>query len=79
MENCIFCAIAQLQFKLKRTSNKEHDKTPVKYLNVLHHNRSTLDMSGHFDQKRYCQLAETLMFICMQKMKSIPNFFYEIL
>ena len=27
----------------------------------------TLDMSGHFHEKRECQLEETLMFICMQK------------
>ena len=25
---------------IKETSNNEHDWTPVKYLNVLHHNRT---------------------------------------
>ena len=26
------------------TSNNKHDWTPKKYLNILHHNRSTLDI-----------------------------------
>ena len=39
----------------------------------------TLDMSGHFHQKRYCQLTEILMFICMQKMNFIHDFIFEIL
>ena len=55
---------------------------PVKYLNVLCQNRrtlGTLDMSGHFHQKRQCQLVESLMLVCKQKMNSIPNLFFEIL
>ena len=36
----------------------------------------TLNMSGHFTINQ-CQLPETLMFICMQKMNSIPNFSFE--
>ena len=32
------------------------------------------DISAHFNQK---QLVESLMFICMQKMNSIPNFVFE--
>ena len=40
---------------------------------------STLEMSGRFHQKRLYQLVEALMFIWMQKMNSIPNFFFEIL
>ena len=58
----------------KKTSNIEHGWTPVKHVNVFHHNRTqkqlrhvflnivqiyyqlpifgTLDMSGHFPQKR---------------------------
>ena len=39
----------------------------------------TLGMSGDFHQKYYCQVVETLIFICIQKMNSIPNFFLEIL
>ena len=64
------------------TSNNEHGWTLVKYLNILHHNKSTLgtlDMSGHFHQKQECQLVETLVFVYKQKMNSIANFFFEIL
>ena len=55
-----------------QTSNNEHDWTPLKYLNVLHHNRrqstcnmqkyyqlsilGILNMSGHFLQKWWYQL-----------------------
>ena len=39
----------------------------------------TLDMSGNFHQKGLCQLVETLIFICMQKINFIYNFFFEIL
>ena len=39
----------------------------------------TLVVSGHFHQKQQCQLVETFMFICMQKMNSIPNFVFETL
>ena len=92
-------SIASLN-KQKNVSNK-HDRTHVKHLNVLYHNRTkkqlqkfflnilqkyyqlpilgTLGVSGHFHQKWYCQFVETLMFICMQKMNSIPNFFFKIL
>ena len=66
------------QLVLNITSNNKHDWTRVKYLNVLHHNRSTLgtlDMPGHFQQKRYCQLAVTLMFICTQKLNFISDIF----
>ena len=54
------------------------------FFNVLqkyskHFISGTLIMSGHFHQKLYCQLVETLIFICMEKMNSIPNFFFEIL
>ena len=81
----------------KETSNNKPDWTPVKYLIVLHHNRTqkqlqhsflnmlqkyyqlpilgTLDISGHLHQKQP-QLVKTLMFICMEKMNSLPNFFF---
>ena len=51
-------------------------------LNVLHRNKKilgTLDMFGHFHLKRQCQLVETLLLICMQKMNSNPNLFFEML
>ena len=57
-------------------------RPPVKYLNVLYHNRTNF---GYFGQvwplplKTIYQLVVTLMFICMQKMNSIPNLFFEIL
>ena len=53
-----------------KTSNNKHDWTHIKYLNVLHDNRT---------QKQSQKLLETLMFVCMIKMNSIPNFFFEIL
>ena len=56
------------------TSNNEHDWTPVKYP-VL----GILNMSDHIDKKWEYQLVETLKFICMPKMTSIPDFFFEIL
>ena len=34
---------------------------------------NTLDMPGHFHQKRERQLIETLMFICMQWTPSLPS------
>ena len=33
----------------------------------------TFDMSGYFHQKGQYQLAETLMFVWIQKMNSIPK------
>ena len=39
----------------------------------------TLDMSGHFYQKRLFQFVETLVFICIQKMNSIPYLFFKTL
>ena len=38
-----------------------------------------LDMSDHLHQKGYCQLIETLKLICMHKMNSIPNLFWNYL
>ena len=51
-------------------------------MSVLHHNWNTLgtlDMSGHLHKKRQRHLVETLIFIWMQKIKSILNFFLELL
>ena len=91
-------AISVVNVKIKNKYNNEHDWTPIKYLNVLHHTKvvatiflnisqkyyqlpivGTLGMSGHFHQKGYYQLVETMTFICMQKMNFIPDLFFEIL
>ena len=61
------------------TRNDEHESTSIKYLNVLHRNRTQRQLKRFFLkilQKHYQrQLVETLMLICIQKMNSIPNFF----
>ena len=36
------------QLKAYKTSNNEHDWTPVKYLNVLHHNRTQSSCDNFF-------------------------------
>ena len=76
--------------KLVTLRNKKHGWIPVKYVNVLHLRHfllnklqkyysvplGTLAMSGCFHKTRQCQLVEILLFICMQKMNSTPNFFF---
>ena len=81
----------------EETSSNKHGWTPVKYLNILHDNR-TQKWLQHSLQKILptsyfgyfwhiwplpsktitptCQLVETLMFICMQKMNSLPNLYF---
>ena len=57
-----------------RKTNNEHDWTTVKYLNVLHHNR-TKKQSQHFFNilQKYYQLyiLGTLMFICMLTLNTL--------
>ena len=62
----------------KISEHLHHNRTDIVDIKILQKHYQlpilgTLDMSGHFHQKQLCQLVETLLFICMQKMNSIPN------
>ena len=50
------------------------------FLNILQkyyqlHILGTLDMYGYLHQKQQWKIAESLMFMCLQKMNSISNVF----
>ena len=46
---------------LRKTTNNEHDWTPIKYLNVLHHNKTQKQL-GHF----FLHLAKILSTSCFE-------------
>ena len=83
-----------------KPSNYKHDLNPIKYLNVLHYNRTQKQWQpfllciakiirtfyfAYFgnvcllSSKTIIQFEEVLMFICMQNLISISNFFLETL
>ena len=59
-------------FKLAITSNKEHDWTPVKYLNVLHHSR-TQNPLQHFFLNTLQKYYQLLIFRYFEHVWPLPS------